>query len=486
MGSQSSTPVQPRGGKERTGPVDPPEEAAAAVAEETVVFDSPPTSSPPSTTSSIGDGSAGEEEVEPQQRRPYSDNPDQDNTPSGEYPRSTDLNGYYYGNEEDMAAEESVLKRNFLVLFSLVMLGLAFGIKSAQAGWQLPSFLALGSSTYVNAPWWKDDLEDWVPSGTPQVAKFVFLVGVEGAGHHMFQSIYKESPAMEQLEDWNIFPNDVERLHYALYHDVRTTGGLFSAPCPPTQEAMARGAKMEPDGKDLLEYLVSILKDVNAKLNVKHTENPGTLPATTAIALNSLQPHESQRDEDDHSFEHSGMMTYPNGKETENDNEYGYGCRLLQYPNLDLLYKACDLAGVDCVHAVIFRDAHKVIQSTVDNRNFEGKQRQIVTLTEMLHIIEAQLQSHPNRLAACWDFDSDMAANSYPVAKLFGWNRMVQFSNFYQSILGTPSPLTPEEKLDIVPDSLRIYMTSMENAMDRLAATCDSIYQDSPSKVTSF
>ena len=125
-------------------------------------------------------------------------------------------------------------------------------------------------------------------------------------------------------------------------------------------------------------------------------------------------------------------MTYPISKGSD-DHEKLMGCRLLQYPNLDILYEACDLAGVSCSHIMIYRDPYKVLRSTVDKRHYEGKHQQIVTLTEMLHILQSQMESHPHRLAACWDFD-EAAKSAFPVALLFGWDQMIKFTNFYQPL----------------------------------------------------
>ena len=156
------------------------------------------------------------------------------------------------------------------------------------------------------------------------------------------------------------------------------------------------------------------------------------------------------------------MMSYPS---------FGGPCRLLQYPDINSLYKACHEAGVWCEHILIYREAYDIIKSTTINRHFAlTKQHHIKMMTSMLNIINSQLLGNPNQLATCWNYGSS-DGGAEDVGALLGVERS-NFTSFYSSIYRAKPPLSNDEKLKIVPKELQVYMDSMIQANEQVWTTC--------------
>jgi hypothetical protein len=95
-----------------------------------------------------------------------------------------------------------------------------------------------------------------------------------------------------------------------------------------------------------------------------------------------------------------GMVSYPN---------FGGPCRSLNYPNLDHFYHACDVAGVECKHAYIYRDPYLVLASTTVKRKFNKNALQGIHLfTSLLQIIYSQLVDHSDRTVGALAFSSQL------------------------------------------------------------------------------
>merc|ERR1712232_1234677 len=133
--------------------------------------------------------------------------------------------------------------------------------------------------------------------------------------------------------------------------------------------------------------------------------------------------------------------------------------------DLDLYYAACDEANVTCKHVVIVRDPYEVIRSTTSNRNFTSKHNAIKLYTTMLDVMYAQVSNHRknSRLVTLFDYnDDDMKTNgSIRLGKLLGFNNSTEFERYYNSKRSPPTPMTDEEKKQLVPENLRPYMDVM-------------------------
>ena len=149
-------------------------------------------------------------------------------------------------------------------------------------------------------------------------------------------------------------------------------------------------------------------------------------------------------------------------------------CRTLQYPVLDIFYKACDAAGVRCQHAAAFRDPYRVLKSTSMNRHFSSRHVQLQIIQNMLSVIRGVLLSHPDRLVACWDSDVGIEGGSAYLGALFGWDNSTLFEEFYTTMLfQPPAPLTDKDRNDITNGKLlQIYMNSMSEDMAATRKAC--------------
>ena len=168
-----------------------------------------------------------------------------------------------------------------------------------------------------------------------------------------------------------------------------------------------------------------------------------------------------------------GMISYPNFKGQ---------CRFIAYPDIDILYDACDRAEVDCSHIVIHRDAHIVIRSTVLRRHFSEMPVQIKLYTTLLNVIHSQIFDHPKRLASCWDYsvgaegvNSGDGGGIAAMGRMLGWSE-VEFREFYGQIYNVSAPMNDTTKEEIVGDAMRPFMGAMVRASDRVKNSCRKIF----------
>jgi hypothetical protein len=144
---------------------------------------------------------------------------------------------------------------------------------------------------------------------------------------------------------WN---KDLVNLQSALYNNAEPEKALFTGPLA------FQKSQVHPDGDALFRTVVEQLRATNAKVlhwladhnshgNNNNNNNDPLLAAgeTFPIPINAYSVHGPY-----------GMMSYPN---------YGSPSRSLQYPDLHLLYRACDAANVACGHVYLHRDAYDII-----------------------------------------------------------------------------------------------------------------------------
>jgi hypothetical protein len=203
---------------------------------------------------------------------------------------------------------------------------------------------------------------DRVPASTevkrnPPRTLFVFLAGVEGTGHHFYEKLYNEqsNKLRDILGDGELaLQQDLLSLQTSLYNDAMPETALLTG-------ALAYKKKnVHPDGHQIFQSFVQQLNTTNAKVlrwldndqdrhsnkNNDDEKKMNTTTTTTAgttfpIPLNAILVRAPV-----------GMMSYPN---------YLLPSRPLQYPDLHLLYRACDAAQVSCGHVYLHRDPYEVI-----------------------------------------------------------------------------------------------------------------------------
>jgi len=289
---------------------------------------------------------------------------------------------------------------------------------------------------------------------------FQFLVGLEGTGHHLHQDIYKQSPMNERLNTYGLMP-DLTRLTLSMWNRKEPLDALFSATTATSENNEDEWWLQEDadiDGGRLFDNLVDHLKRIEQKALGKIKTDKESLPfgADLVVAFNS------------------GSIGTRNGVSPFLSYPLLFGpARALQYPDLDIIYDACDAAGVRCQHAVSYRDPFRVLKSTSMNRQFSSRHIQLQTLNSMLKIVQGQMLSHPDRLVACWESDKGLSGGVQDLGRLFGWDDPKLFGDFYSQIFVEPKALSEEERMEITRDKkLEIYMKSMVKSMSTIKALC--------------
>jgi hypothetical protein len=268
---------------------------------------------------------------------------------------------------------------------------------------------------------------------------FVFFVGLEGTGHHFMKALISSSPDVDRLKELNMQKDYTQKLSRFLYNE-KTKDGLWNAHCnDQTEEVDVAGAHDK-----VVEYL--------SKINERANGEEITFPVNTLPIFGDGY----------------GMVSYPT---------FEGGCRSLNYPNLDYFYHACDVAGVECKHAYIYRDPYSVLASTTLKRKMnKGNALKAIHLyTSLLQIIHSQLQDHSDRTAACLGFyEPTISASEVwdPIRDMFGWTNQTEFDSHVQAIYKPPSTMTEKERHDLVPPNRTLYMESYVRAHDKVVKLC--------------
>jgi len=310
---------------------------------------------------------------------------------------------------------------------------------------------------------------------------FQFVIGVEGTGHQLHRTMYQSSPVGKWLVS-NKVGEDIVNLTLALWDEENKSGGIWSAPCSNADANEGDGDWWEieeagPEGDSLFDTLVERLQGVEKKIeealaNDRSSSFPVEQPIVVAInagvagrgvaeVKRKIAPH----------------MSYP---------MFRGPCRAFQYPNIDILYRACDVAGVRCQHSVAFRDPYRVLKSTSMNRHFASRHVQLTTLASMQHIILSQMMAHPDRLVACWESDADTETPK-ELGQLFGWTDPADFEDAYNNLFIAPPLITATERKDIIKDdNLKVYMDGMVASNNRIKELCFQQLESSNQRAEPF
>lgn len=269
--------------------------------------------------------------------------------------------------------------------------------------------------------------------------RLILFLGIEGTGHHFWQDLIKESPIHDRVIKYGLHPEFTKRLTSNLYrHKKSRWKGLWSSPCK------WQDSDPTPNVTSIQEEVVATLRAMKdhivlqrQKFSVVDESSPVVFP------VNFLA-----------SGDEFGVASYPS---------FLKPCRALQYPNLDIWYTACGLAGVRCEHVYIYRDPYAVVKSTVDNRAINKEKLEAIHLyTTELQILYAQLSFFRDRLIGCWNYDDALSSNEW--AKEI--NPILQFpndkalGNIIRKVFHPKPPLTEIGKQKIVPAEFNVYMES--------------------------
>jgi len=268
--------------------------------------------------------------------------------------------------------------------------------------------------------------------------KFLFLMGTEGSGHHLFNVIFQSSPVKKFLDEVGIDYISIPKLLYC--GNGNPANGLFSS---------IISQEKHVDGSKIFRKLVNSLREVD------RTVRSSSIPPPSAdwfIPMNSI----------DYKGSESGMLSYPN---------YSGETKALQYPDLTVLYAACEEAGVVCKHVVLYRDANEVVNSSMVHRNFYRNFRQgAKTLNSMASVIAMELLKFPDQTAACWNYDNGTTVSA--VARMLGWDPdgivwKEQWSNIYQP--------TKKQHDELVPRKEKVYFSALLSSFQEIADLCETV-----------
>lgn len=196
-------------------------------------------------------------------------------------------------------------------------------------------------------------------------AKFVFVVGLEGTGHHLFQKIYKSCKNCNFFSEWMTVESEFTIPQLRNFLNWRH--GFFGS-----QNTLKNFEKIKLSFKN---YFPEIQKKYF---------NDASLGNRT-VALNCCcEPN-------------PGMYSYPNG--------WG-DCLQLQYPDVRLLADLFEESGLDLRIVVLVRNPLDILISTTVLRGMGEWERQVVNYERMLRLgILTQLNRLDSKFFKCLDFD---------------------------------------------------------------------------------
>jgi len=269
---------------------------------------------------------------------------------------------------------------------------------------------------------------------------FVYYMGIEGTGHHYVNGLQRSAPSTKAIND-KMFKL-ITRLGRALFNWVDKEHGLWTLPC-------AKHLPKDDPSSDKVENpykkVIGLMKEIE-----ETWKRENDTPTPIHIPLNCGRGEE--------------LLSYP---------AHTGECRALQYADIDLLYAACDEAGVKCKSVVMVRDAYEVIRSTVDHRHFTAKQRQIKLLTTMLDVMHTQVFANPDRLMTVYNYGD--AEPNFVLGKILGYTEDEFKEVFQNSFDASKAEISEDEKREIIPNVLSPYIDVMVRSTERLKILCDHI-----------
>jgi hypothetical protein len=267
--------------------------------------------------------------------------------------------------------------------------------------------------------------------------KFLFVMGLEGTGHHLVSSIVTRGPEQKRVSDLGV-KNSRAWIHQWLFHSAPQGDGLWDAHC--AGHDVDTGKKQA----DIMKKMEGINRHV-AGLN-----------KTTKLLyfMNTVDP-----------FDTFGMVSYPN---------FAKECRFLDYPNLDLWYNLCDAAKVDCEHVYLYRDPPRILYSTVDKRGFNPTLMYAIDLyTTMYHVVAGQLETYANRTIGCYGLFENTTDSWYEgMRELAGWGNTPEKRQEYQDSIDELYQPSPANKSWVIPSNLDLYMKPLFDLHDRVIRIC--------------
>ena len=301
--------------------------------------------------------------------------------------------------------------RGVIVLFAFILLSIVLRIHSND---QFPSVreeTTVARHTILEHP------------------QFVFLMGTEGCGHHLWSSLVKKSPNIKKLRRLELL-DAARSISHQLFDIKNMKESLFAGSV----------CDAEWNGTKLLEQTAQKLRLVASKL-----------PPDLTVPLNGIPTPGT------------GMMSYPNFGDR---NEI---CSPFRSPDMSLLQKACNMAHVSCHFIVQYRDPLAQLRSTTLKREYHQVGYAIALYTATLNSLGLQVSQLPSAVEFCWDF-----SDSRPSARLgalLGYETEEQFRTFFANEFQAPT-VSKTNNSDVVPKQYEMLMDSLMTAYRNLQKTC--------------
>lgn len=278
---------------------------------------------------------------------------------------------------------------------------------------------------------------------------FLFVVGLEGTGHHLFTKIFKGSVHWQKMTAQ--FRTDLAAVQDLLYGN----GGLMSLHCLDQPE---RNAPNQPPVKTRRDSPVATCRPsdsvclYNKVVTKLRSVSANFASAPQVIPLNANGNHPT-------------MASYPNNV---------HRCRSLEYPRLDLFYDVCRDAGIQCGHMYIYRDPSDVVQSTTAKRHYNpGSATAMQLYTTMLDVIFAQFTKYASTNYGCFGFyDETLNPDEQwgPLGELLGWTDRTEFLAHVQKVYRRPGPA--KNGTVVVPPRQRRFLDALERSHREVLDLC--------------
>jgi hypothetical protein len=293
--------------------------------------------------------------------------------------------------------------------------------------------------------------------------RFVFHIGIEGTGHHLLGDLLPKSPPLQ---------NAPKPLYTALKKLHRLSGKTVDySRCDDEPE------HLENKTQQFHEYVQAFVEvqDLLTEYFGGDDAPFQTKGRPLSVPLNAFLRN---------TFESS----YPNSP---------MNCRYINYPDLDVIYAACEAANVQCAHVYLYRDPYQVVKSSTYNRDFNKNVLVAAKLyTTMLGVIHMQLSAYDDHTLGCWNllkpknttlaYDEEFAETFYSMRDLYwGPEYHAEFDRILNSTL---QPHTSKEDVEayrrsVVPPEQDIAMQSMVRAHNRVVALCRALTEKGRSHV---
>ena len=280
--------------------------------------------------------------------------------------------------------------------------------------------------------------------------RFIFHIGIEGTGHHLLSGLLPSSPILKGL------PQPV----------LDSLGKLKSLMGPVLSKTDCYSdIGHAKDTQKQFDALVKAFQEADAHLS-KAMSDLTDIQTPIPLPLNA--------------FRRSGnQQSYPMSADPR--------CRALIFPDMDMLYAACDAAGVLCSHVYLYRDPYQVVKSSTHKRGFN---RNVVEASKlyytMLNVIFGQLAAHGHgRTMGCWNllkpqnnslaFDEEFSDTWDTMRDLYwGPENKDSFDKAFQDTMHFHDPPNDLEayQRSVIPTNQQVMMDSMVSAHERTLELC--------------